>query len=103
MAAGLLKRPSGARGVLKKPSAALKKPSAAPPVKKQSSFVTVLGKRYPLPPNWTPKLAKQKIMIELNTKDCDSVFVPQTRILIRLPCLYATFFVIENAFDIQFS
>ena len=82
------------RAVLRRPSAAVsaavrRRPAAADAV---PEFVTVKGKQYALPEHITQKIAKQVIMIEVDTKKNDSVFVPQTRHSVRLPRLHFVFF-----------
>ena len=82
------------RAVLRRPSAAvsdavLRRPAAADAV---PEFVAFKGKRFTLPAGFTPKIAKSIIMIEVDTKKNDSVFVPQTRHSVRLPRLHFAFF-----------
>ena len=87
--AAVLRRPSAA--VLRRPSAAvLRRPSAA--VADEVKTVTVKGTTYPLPEGFTPEIAKQVIMIEVDTKKNDSVFVPQYRVSVGLPRLHFSFF-----------
>ena len=83
---GRVSPPSSA--VLRRPSAAvLRRPSAAVVV----PTVTVKGTTYTLPEGFTPAIAKQVIMIEVDTKKNDSVFVPQHRVSVGLPRLHFSF------------
>ena len=64
--AAVLRRPAAA--VLRRPAAAVLRRSSAAVVDNEVETVTVKGTTYPLPEGFTPEIAKQVIMIEVDTK-----------------------------------
>ena len=84
--AAVLRRPAAA--VLRRPAAAVLRRSSAAVVDNEVETVTVKGTTYPLPEGFTKEIANQVIMIEVDTKKNDSVFVPQLRFSVRLPRLH---------------